>query len=482
MSILHGLSWGYIERWGNKIFTLLVFILLARLLDPKDFGLIAFARLFIDYLNSFSGQGLDMAVIQRKEITDQHLNSAFWINNLMAAIFALLLYVIAPFIESYFSESGVTNVLRVLIIVFLINSLIRVQVAILMRNYQFKQLAISGLAASIGGGAVGVILALKGYGVWSLVFQQVSSMVIAVLLLWNASNWRPSLTFSVKAAKELYVFAVKAFYDQQLTFVSKRIDEALVAFFLGMTLLGYYSVAKRIFETAVELIYGVLSKVLVTVFSKAQDDIASIIEQTRRINILMAAISFPIFVLASVANQEIVLFLFGEKWRLASTSFAILMLSGLFLLAPSLLHPIFNAIGRPVVPLKLNGIRAIASAILIWIGAPFGLIGIALAVLARNLIGGWLDFVYLKIEPNCNVSLIWRDQITYALYCLPMALVILAIGNTSIGKMAVAERLIIFGILGILVYIFTLLIFNASVKNDSNKMWIKLISQRNRER
>ena len=477
MSILHGLSWGYIERWGNKIFTLLVFILLARLLDPKDFGIIAFARLFIDYLNSFSGQGLDMAVIQRKEITNQHLNSAFWINNLMATIFGLLLYVMAPYIESYFSESGVTNVLRVLIMVFLFNSLIRIQVSILLRNYQFKQLAISGLASSIGGGGVGIVMALMGYGVWSLVFQQVSSMVISVLLIWNASNWRPSLTFSVKAAKELYAFAIKAFYDQQLTFASKRIDEVLIAFFLGVTMLGYYSVAKRIFETAIELIYAVPSKVLIAVFSKAQDDIPFIINETRRIGILLAAISFPIFVLASVANQEIVLFLFGEKWRLASTPFAILMLSGLFMLTPSLLHPIFNALGRPVVPLKLNGFRAIVSTILIWIGVPFGLVGIALAIFTRNLIGGWLDFVYLKIESRCNVNFLWRDQIICALCCFPMALVIFAIGYSSVGKMAVVERLLVYGIAGILVYILTLFIFYPSVINKATKTCAKLISK-----
>lgn len=478
MSILHGLSWGYIERWGNKIFTLLVFIVLARLLDPKDFGLIAFAMLFIDYLNSFSGQGLDMAVIQRKEITDQHLNAAFWINVLSAAILALLLYIAAPFIERYFAEDGVATILRVLTIIFLFNSLIRVQVAIMLRNYQFKQLAICGFASSICGGATGVIFALKGYGAWSLVFQLVTSMVISVLLLWRAAIWRPSLTFSVKAAKELYRFAIKAFYDQQLTFASKRIDEAMIAIFLGTTLLGYYSVAKKLFETAVELTYGVLSKVLVTVYSKTQDDIASIIEKTRKVSILMAAVSFPIFVLASVASQEVVLLLFSEKWRLASIPYAILMLSGLFMLTPSLLHPIFNAIGRPVVPLKLNGFRAIASVFLIWIGSSFGLLGIASAVLARNLIGGWLDFVFLKIESKCNVSLIWRDQITYALYCLPMVLVIVAIGNSSVGEMNAAMKLIIYGISGMLVYILTLFIFNASVIDDANKMWVKLISQR----
>jgi len=319
---------------------------------------------------------------------------------------------------------------------------------------------------------------LEGYGVWSLVFQLVASMVIAVLLIWRAAIWRPSLTFSVKAAKELYGFAIKSFYDQQLTFVSKRIDEAMIAIFLGTTLLGYYSVAKKLFETAVDLMYVVLSKVLVTVYSKTQDDIASIIEKTRKINILMAVVSFPIFVLASVTNQEVVIFLFSEKWRMASIPFALLMLSGLFMLAPNLLHPIFNALGRPVVPLRLNGFRAIASVFLIWIGSSFGLLGIASAVFARNLIGGWLDFVFLKIESKCNVSLIWRDQITYAFYCLPMALVVLTIGNSSISKMIVAERLFIYGISGILVYIFTLLIFNASVIDDAKQFWVKLISKR----
>lgn len=478
MSILHGLTWGYIERWGNKVFSLLFFIVLARLLEPKDFGIIAFARILIDYMDSFSGQGLDLAVIQRKEITDQHLNSAFWINNLIAAIFGLLLYVMAPFIERHFSEIGTTDVLRALIVALLGTSLIRIQVSILLRNYQFKEMAIIGLASSVGGGAIGVIMAFMGYGVWSLVFQQISSMIITVLLIWNASNWRPSLKFSMQASKELYSFAIKAFIDQQLTFASKRIDEALVSFFLGVTMLGYYSVAKKIFETAVDLFYAVPSRVLITVFSKAQDDISFIIKEAHKISILMAAISFPLFVLASVANQEIVIFLFGEKWRLASFPFAILMLSGLFMLTPSLLHPIFAAIGRPVVLLKLNGFRAIISTILICIGALYGLTGIALAIFTRNLIGAWLDFVYLKIESKFNVSYILREQLKYALYCLPIALVIIAIEYSLVGKMAVAERLLIYGISGILVYILMLYIFNPSVINEITKTCVKLIQKK----
>lgn len=481
MSTLHGLSWGYIERWGNKVFSLLFFIILARLLDPKDFGIIVFARILIDYMDSFSGQGLDLAVIQRKEITDQHLNSAFWINNLIAACFGLLIYVMAPFIESHFSEVGLADVLRALIVALMGTSLIRIQASVLLRNYQFKQMAIVGLVSSVVGGAIGVIMAYMGYGVWSLVFQQISSMIIVVILVWKASKWRPSLNISMQASKELYSFAIKAFYDQQLTFVSKRIDEALIALFLGVTMLGYYSIAKRLFEAAVDLFYAVPSRVLITVFSRAQDNIPLILKEANKISILLAAISFPLFVLASVANQEIVIFLFGEKWLLASFPFAILMLSGLFILAPGVIHPIFIAIGRPVVLLKLNGFRAIVSIALIYIGASFGLLGIALAIFTRNLLGAWLDFVYLKIESKFNVSYILREQINYALYCLPMALVIFAIDYFLVGKMAVVERLSIYGISGISVYILVLYMFNPSLLNEITKKCVNLISKKRQE-
>jgi len=460
MSVFHGVFWGYIEKWGNKVISLLVFIVLARLLEPEDFGLVVFARLFIDYLEMLAGQGLDATIIQRKKITDIYLSTAFWINVALSLFLVLGIYAVSPYIESFSSQQGIADILRALIFVVILNSLSRIQVAILLRQQRFKELSLRGLLMAIIGGSVGVFAAYQGYGVWSMVAQQIVSSIAAVIILWAASTWRPTFSFSLVAAKNMYGFATKIIIDQHVLFFSKRLDELLIATFLGVTLLGFYSVAKRLLDVLVDMIYSVLNKVLMPLFSAKQDDMNFIIKTASRTSLTVAAFSFPVFIGAACVSEELIPILFTNKWEDAVSVFRILIISGVFLLMPYIVHPIFNSIGRPGLSLKLNVIRASTSAILIVLAYPYGIDGIAVAVVLGHIIGAAFDVWYLNMLHDNGGKLVVFSQVRYLLSCLPMVFFIIGISSLAALNLTVEYSLVIKIVVGALVYGLTLSLSN----------------------
>lgn len=476
MSIANSLIWSYVERWGNKVITLLVFIVLARLLDPKDFGLVAFAKLFIDYLDDFAGQGLGIAIVQRKEIKDTHLNTAFLINVISGTCLSLMLILLAPLIERMFGETDVVNVIRALTAVIVINSLSRVQIAILNREQRYKQLTQRGLLMSVAGGVVGITMAVNGYGVWSLVSQQLAIGIVALTVLWRTTSWRPRMSFSFASAKDLYSFASRVFVSQQVLFASKRLDEVLIAFFLGVTLLGYYSIAKRLFETLVDMAYTALSLVLVSAFSKVQNDLTAMLVEADKVTIVVAAIFFPVFIGGAVVSMEIIIVVFGDRWALSALPLSVLMVSGVLLLTPTVIHTVFLALGRPNIPLLLNTARTIASALSISIGSYFGIVGIACGVLIRNLFGAMLDIFLFRKIANDNYAKIYWVQLKYISYCLPMAVGIVAIRMLLDQKLSGVFLLLVLFIFGLLIYFVTLVIFKASVLQYMNR-YLKILSK-----
>lgn len=471
MSLLAGLAWSYLERWGNKLISLVTFIILARLLDATDFGLVAFAKLFIDYLDSLSGQGLGMALIQRKEISEQHLSTAFWINLLLGIGLSIGVFAAAPLIELISTVRGISDILRVLSLLILINALSRVQVALMSREQRFRALAIRGLAMSLVGGIVGVVMAYQGYGAWSLVWQQLAAAATALVLLWSSTPWHPKLIIQVKSAKEMYAFASKVVVEQQVLFFSKRLDEILISAVLGVTLLGYYSVAKRLAETMIDMVYGVLVKVLVPAFAKLQNDLPALFLRLESLTKYMAALTFPIFVIFASLGKLVVPVIFGTKWADASLPFMILTFSGIFLLTPNLTHPVFHALGKPATPLKLNVARALISLVSVAVGSLFGLLGVASAVVVRNLLGALLDMISLTRLSSSGERHYLRIQGLYLAYCAPTAITLFLIPYVfgNFGNITVA--LIIYSVLGLGVYVFTLAVF----RDNSLRNLIRLI-------
>src|SRR3990172_5899036 len=225
------------------------------------------ASLFLAIVQTFQDQGFGDAIVQRDEIQPEHLDTAFWTNLLISGILTLLSIAASSMIAGLFHQSELTPIIQWLSLIFVFTGLSSTQQAILRRQLAFKKLAGRSLIATLAGGVIGVALAYLGYGVWSLVAQSLVSGGIGVIVLWSVSRWRPGFRYSRKHFKDLFLFGINIIVIDFLNFLNRHTDDLLIGYFLGPTMLGYYTVAYRLLRMMTELLTSVINAVALPTFS-----------------------------------------------------------------------------------------------------------------------------------------------------------------------------------------------------------------------
>ncbi|WP_026733922.1 MOP flippase family protein [Fischerella sp. PCC 9605] len=378
-----GVIWSAIESWGRQVVSFGVFFVLARLLGPETFGLVALASIFLAFVQIFLDQGLSTAIVQRKEIEPEHLDTAFWTNLGIGILLTILSIACAGFVSNLFREPQVTPIIQWLSLNFAIGSLNNVQQAILKRQMAFKPLAIRSLVAVIIGGAVGVVMAFLGYGVWSLVGQQLSNAIAQVITLWKVSDWRPGLRFSPKHFKELFSFGINIVGISLLNFVTRRSDDFLIGYFLGSVALGYYSVAYRLLLITTQLLTSVISNVSLPTFAKLQQEPERLRNALYKAIQITSLIAFPGFIGMTALSPELVPVIFGEKWLPSIPVMQILNLTGILYAYFYFNGSLIMALGKPSWKLGLDFVQATGNFIAFAITVRWGIVAVAAAYVIR---------------------------------------------------------------------------------------------------
>lgn len=375
--------WSAGASWSSQAISLLVFFVLARLLAPEAFGLIALANVAIALLTILSEQSLGEAIVQREHVESEHLDSAFWLQ--VAASLAMMgaTIVLAPFLAEAFNEPQYTSLLRWLSLSMVIQALSSTQMAILRRELRFKSLAVRRIVAVVASGIVGIGMAVAGYGVWSLVGQQISSAVFAAMTLWTASDWRPRLRFSLSHAHDLVSYGIFSLGSSLLTFVNRRSDDLLIGYFLGAVPLGYYVVAYRILRVMTDLLIGVISTVALPAFARVQSDLPRLQRGFLRALQMSSLVTFPTFCGVAAAAPDVIR-LFGEKWVPAIPVMQLLALVGIAHTLMYLNASLFKAIGFPSIPLKLNLVTATLNFFGFLLAVRWGIVAVAAVYLLTN--------------------------------------------------------------------------------------------------
>ncbi len=310
---VQGVGWTGTSRIIRLLLQLGITALLARLLTPNDFGLLAMVFVFTNLVMIFRDFGLTAALIQRKGLTEEHLSSSFWINVLTGLLLALLLVVLAPAIAYFYGEDRLTTIIMVLASTFFISSFGIVQVALFTKELNFKPLAIVEILAVAISGIAAVVLAFSGFGVWSLVWYQVISSFVTVFFLWNFSSWRPKLLFRWQRVKELLGFGLNLTGFNLVNYFGRNLDNLLIGKFLGVNPLGFYNLAYRLLLFPLQNISSVTGRVMFPSFSAIQDDKSKVryayIKTTRYI----ATVTFPLMVGFLVVAPQFVIVIFGPQ-------------------------------------------------------------------------------------------------------------------------------------------------------------------------
>lgn len=390
---IQGVLWSALQNWGSQVGSLLVFFLLARLLTPEAFGLVAMANIFLAFMQIFLQQGFAQSLIQRQDLGPDHIDTAFWTNLAIGACLTGFGLIAAGWVAAQFQQPQLVPILQVLSLLFLITACGNVQQALLERAFNFRATATRALAATLVGGVAGIGLALTGFGVWSLVGQQVIQELIGTLVLWQASDWRPRFKVSLPHFWQLFHFGMPILGFNFLNFLNSRADDLLIGYFLGAAPLGYYSIAYRILGVMQQLLVQTSQQIALPTFSRLQSDLEQFRQAFYTATQLTSLIAFPAFLGVLALAPELVVMLFGEQWIPSIPVLQVLSLAGIFQSISFFKSSVFMAMGKPSWSLWLSLLTVVLNLIGFSIAVRWGIVAVAAAFVIRGYlvfpIGQW---------------------------------------------------------------------------------------------
>lgn len=402
--VASGLVWTLIGTWGRQAIDLGVFLILARLLEPADFGLVALAMVFVLLAQLVVDQGMGDALVQRREITPAAIDTAFWVAVLTGGLLTVTLFLAAGPISALLAAPGLQPILQVLSISFVVASLTTIQIAMLRRRLAFRSLSVRALVASAGGGIVGVAMALAGAGVWALVAQQIASAAFSVLTLWWVSPWRPSLRASRTEFGGLFRFGIHVVAGDVLTYLTRNVDNFLVGAVLGPATLGFYVVGYRILTATQAVLVQITRKMTFPVFSRLQGDPDRMRRAYNRVTRAAAAVILPGYIALAIVASELIVVLFGARWEQSGTVASVLLLIGPVVAVQALSVAMLNAVGRPDVAFRLRLLSTVVAVIGFVIGVRFGIVAVAAAYVVPGYLLLPVNLIWMRRHAGIDVG------------------------------------------------------------------------------
>jgi len=421
--ILSSLIWKFLERGGTQGIQFILQIFLARLLTPNDYGIIALITIFIALARVFVQSGFNTALIQGKDINEEDYSSVFYLSMFVATILYIILFLTAPIVADFYKVKDLILILRVLSLTLFIGAVTSIQNAIVARKMQFKKLFLSSLGAMAISGTIGIIMAYKGYGVWALVYQQLSNQLLITMILWMTVKWRPKLCFSFKRIKTLFSYGGKLLASSLLDTLYKNLRSLIIGKVYSPSILGYYNRGNQFPQIIVTNINGSITSVLLSAMSAEQEDRFRVKQLMRRAIVTSSFILFPIMMGLAIISKPLVMLLLTEKW-LPCVPF-IWVFCGSYSLWP--IHTVnlqaINALGRSDIFLKLEIIKKILGVVILVISVKFGVYVIALGMLLSGIIS-----TFINSYPNKKLlNYSYKEQMVDILPSLLISLIMGAI-------------------------------------------------------
>jgi PST family polysaccharide transporter len=393
--VIAGASWTVVERIGNLILRYAITIILARLLTPEDFGLVGMVYVFTGFAVMFSELGFSAALVQKEEIEERHLSSIFWINLVAGIIITLLFVGLAPLIAGFYRVSALIPIVIALSLNFAIGSLNDVQTAIFQRELQFRVLSLVNLISISLSGVISILLALLGFGVWSLVLQNLLLTIFQVFFLWILSDWTPKRVFDSQAVRELFGFSSNLLGFRVFNYFVRNADDLLIGRFVNAQNLGYYRQAYTLMLLPTRSITSSLGSVMFPALSRIQSDIKKVKSTMLLSQRMIGFISIPLMIgLFSVA-EPFVIILLGEQWRPMIPILRILCLVGAIQPVDATVGWIYQSQGRTDLMFRWGVFSGIVTLISFFIGIRWGIQGVALAYLLRGYLVLWYPSIVI---------------------------------------------------------------------------------------
>ncbi len=394
---LTGMLWVSLDKLGGSGINFLITILLARLLFPADFGIVAMAMVFFELSSVFVESGFSTALIREREISALDKSTTFLFNLVTSVVLYVALFLCAPLIASFFEEPVLTAIVRVMGLNLIVEALAIVQTSSLSQQVDFKTQAKARFVAIVLSGVVGVTMAYQGYGVWALVARILVGAAIHTALLWKFSPWVPIMAFSKASFNKLFGFGSKILLAALLDKLFSQAYKLVIGKFFAAATLGFYAQAAVFVNMVINTLFRTIQTVSYPVLSKLQDDKPRLKGGYRMILKLSSFVIFPVLVLLGVLALPIIEALIGAKWAPAAPYLQLLCIAGATHHMTSVNLNVLLVLGRSDLSLKLEVIKKVNIAIAIVIGLRYGMMGLVVGEVIVTYVNMLINVFYAKM-------------------------------------------------------------------------------------
>ena len=393
---LSGVKWTFIQQVGVQGIGFVISIILARLLTPKEFGLIGMIYIFIGIGNTLLNAGMGSSLIRSKEeeLDEADYSTVFYFNLVVSLVIYGAIFLLAPYIALFYKQPLLTSLVRWLSLILIINAFALIQQTRLTKLMDFKTQAKVAIPALIIGGIIGVSMAYMGYGVWSLIAFNVAKAFFSALFFWLQSKWHPLWVFHPEKFKKHFHFGYKLTLSGLLDTIYSNAYNIVIGKFFLPAQVGFYQRAKALTMYPVGTISAIMGKVTYPLFSKIQDDnirLKSVYKKILQMNIFVLA---PVLMTAGVLATPLFRFLLTDKWLPAVPYFQILLITGLLYPIHAFNLNILNVKGRSDLFLKLEIVKKLLVTFAIIIALNFGIYGLLWSSVATSILAFFINTHY----------------------------------------------------------------------------------------
>lgn len=393
--------WVILGRGSTNLVGFLLFSLLARFLGPTNYGLVAFAALFIELTRPLALAGFPQALIQRSSWDDEVSSNAFWANIGLAIIVALVLSLAFAPVMTVAYDPMMQWVLPSLAATLVIDAGRAPYEALLQRRFAFKLLATRNVIAMVISGIIGVALAYAGFGVWALVINRVANSIISTVIIVSTVSWRPRFTFSISTVKPLFAFGIHLTGTSLIQQVNQRIPDLMIGAFLGPAAVGIFRVGSRAVNILTDAVIQPMSATALPAFSRVKEK-GSVADAYLRVTKVCGLLSYPIYYGAAVVATDFVTVCFGEKWHSSGEVMAMLALFGGAGTLNYFSGSALAAVGRSSLMFWASVLSLVFLTITTLITLPYGVSAVALGFTARAYVV--LPFLLLLLKKGLELD------------------------------------------------------------------------------
>jgi O-antigen/teichoic acid export membrane protein len=446
-------AWSVASVIGSEVLFLIVFIMISRILGPRDMGVVALAGVFAELLGLLALLGIPQAVIQSSKYSELQANTAFWLVQVSGILCSLVAFFAAAPLARWFGVAEVEDVLGVLAALPFLVALGAIHEARLTRDFKFRSLTLRTLAANGVAGAVALLMAMNGFGMWSLVAQRLVLSASFSVWSWLAAGWIPGIHLSLKEARSLVAFGRHVLVGQVAWPLHLRLYDVILGHVLGPTAVGWYRLAMRCFEFLVRCLSLPLVGISLPVLSRLTAMTTAFRQALCRQFKLVGLVALPMFCFAALFAHDLLIAIFGERWQTSVALFQILCAAGIPMVFERLGWTALTAIGQPAWAARINFLLLPFMALVAWYAAHYGLTVLAWTFVFRGLLVIPL-IAYLLWKVQAIEFGLWMGQMGRIVYATILVTLLAAVEQRlMIASLGLIPGMAVIAVSSVLAYV-----------------------------